>query len=136
MRHNFPAIEALEAGGVDPAAVATVAPGVDAERLLIREAAPWFERLVLRQSTAIAFPYVVYMHSRAYSRPRDQLTRLVVHEMIHVGQWRQDGYARFAFRYLWDYVGGRARRWGHTEAYHAIRYEIAARQGVDLLYPK
>lgn len=134
MRHNFPAIEALEAGGVDLASVAELTPGVDAERLLIREARPWFERLVLRSSTAIALPYVVYVHSHTYRRPRRQLARLVVHEMVHVSQWRQEGYLRFAFRYSWDYLRGRARRRSHAEAYNAIRYEVVARAGTDSVF--
>ena len=135
MRHNFPAIEALEAGDVDPSVVAGLAPGVDPEQLLIREAQPWFERSVLRKSAAIALPYVVYMHSRTYRRPRHEVTRLVIHEMIHVSQWRQEGYLRFAFSYVWDYLRERGRRRGHTEAYRAIRYEVAARVGTDSLYP-
>ncbi|MDH3606260.1 MAG: hypothetical protein OER12_04625 [Acidimicrobiia bacterium] len=135
MRHNFPAVEALEAGGVDVAEVARLAPGVDPERLLVREARPWFEHLVLRQSAAIAFSHVVYMHSRAYRLPRAQITRLVVHELIHVSQWRQDGHLRFARRYLWDYLRGRLRRQTHSEAYLAIGYEVAARQGTASLFP-
>jgi len=127
MRHNFPAIEALEAGGVDPTALARIAPGVDPERLLIREARPWFERLILRRPAAIALPYVVYVHTRAYNRPRADLTPLVVHELVHVSQWREEGYFRFAVRYLGDYLRGRLRHQSHAEAYRAIGYEIEAR---------
>jgi hypothetical protein len=127
MRHNFPAIEALEAGGVDPAAVARVAPGVDPERLLIREARPWFERLILRGPAAIALPYVVYVHSRAYNQPRAELTRLVIHELVHVSQWREEGYARFLLRYLGDYFRSRLRGQSHSDSYRSIRYEAAAR---------
>ena len=136
MRHNFPAIEALEAGAIDPAEVARVAPGVDTERLLVREARPWFERLVLRSSAAIAFPHVIYMHSKAYRLPRPQITRLVVHELIHVSQWRTDGNVRFVLRYLGDYFQGRRHRLTHTEAYHAIGYEISAREGADTVCPR
>jgi hypothetical protein len=127
MRHNFPAIEALEAGSIDPVALARIAPGVDPERLLIREARPWFERLVLRRPTAIALPYVVYVHSRAYNRPRADLTGLIIHELIHVSQWREEGYVRFAFRYLGDYLRSRLRGHSHSESYRSIRYEAAAR---------
>ena len=127
MRHNFPAVEALEAGGVDPAALAAIAPGVDPERLLVREARPWFERLILRGPSAIALPYVVYVHSRAYNRPRADLTRLVVHELVHVSQWREEGYVRFAFRYVWDYLRGRLRGLSHAESYRSIGYEAEAR---------
>lgn len=133
MRHNFPAIEALEAGDLDLEALARIAPGVDPERLLIREARPWFERVILRRAAAIALPYVVYVHSRAYVRPKADLTRLVVHELVHVSQWREEGYVRFAARYLGDYLRQRLRGRPHMEAYRAIRYEVAARACTDEL---
>ena len=127
MRHNFPAIEALEAGNITPRQLASVAPAVDPERLLIREAKPWFERLVLRQSAAIALPYVVYVRSRTFVRPRHHLTGLVVHELIHVNQWREEGYLRFAIRYVADYLKGRLRGRPHRRAYLEIGYEVEAR---------
>ncbi|MBT8164532.1 MAG: hypothetical protein KJO97_03200 [Acidimicrobiia bacterium] len=133
MRHNFPAIEALEAGGLDLDAFARIAPGVDPERLLIREARPWFERLVLRRVAAIALPYVVYVHSRTYLQPREDLTKLVVHELVHVSQWREDGYLRFAARYVGDYLRERMRGRSHDEAYRSIRYEVDARACADEL---
>ena len=131
MRHNFPAIEALEAGDVDLSALALLIPGVDPERLLIREARPWFERLVLRRAAAIALPYVVYVRTSTYVRPRADLTRLVVHELAHVSQWREDGYVRFAARYLGDYLRERLRGRSHIESYLAIRYEAGARAVTD-----
>lgn len=131
MRHNFPAIEALEAGNLDLDALARLVPGVDPERLLIREARPWFERLVLRRVAAIALPYVIYVHSRAYMQPRAELTKLVVHELVHVSQWREEGYLRFATRYLGDYLRERLRGRPHMEAYRAIRYEVEARACAD-----
>ena len=131
MRHNFPAIEALEAGGVNLAKLTRVAPGVDPERLLVREARPWFERIVLRRSAAIALPYVVYVRSRTYVLPRADLTGLVVHELVHVSQWRADGYLRFATRYLGDYLRLRLRGRPHIDAYLAIRYEAEARAAAD-----
>jgi hypothetical protein len=133
MRHNFPAAEALEAGGIDPAAVAELSPGVDPERLLIREARPWFERITLRHTAAIALPYVVYMRSDVYTRPRADLAALVIHEMVHVSQWRAEGYTRFAIRYLSDYLRSRLRGRSHVDAYRSIRYEVAARDCTDRL---
>ena len=135
MRHNFPAIEALEASNLTAAALADVAPAVDPERLLVREARPWFEWIVLRNSSAIALPYVIYLRSGVYTRPRQELTRLVIHELIHVNQWREEGYVHFAARYLADYLRGRLRGGSHSQAYHAIRYEIEAREIAASLVP-
>ena len=135
MRHNFPAIEALEAAGIDPASVQAVAPRVDLERLLVREASSLLEKLVLRRNAAIALPYVVYMHRRWYRRPRAQLARLVIHEAVHVSQWRQTGNLKYAATYACDYLRGRARLRGHNEAYLQIRYEVQAREATDKVLP-
>ena len=136
MRHNFPAIEALEAAGIELSSVQRVTPGVDLERLLVREASRLFEKLLLRNNAALALPHVVYMHSRAYRRPRAQLARLVVHEAIHVSQWRQTGSLKFAATYAWDYVRGRVGRRGHVRAYQEIRYEVQARDATDKVLPR
>ncbi|MBT8203348.1 MAG: hypothetical protein KJO87_08595 [Acidimicrobiia bacterium] len=133
MRHNFPAVEALEAGGISLQAMVAVAPSVDPEHLLIREARPWFERLALRTSAAIALPYVVYVRADAYRRRRDELTDLVVHELIHVHQWRDEGYIRFAVIYVADYLRGRLRGDSHRDAYRAIRYEVEARRLTEVV---
>ena len=131
LRHNFPVIEALEAAGIEPSSVQQVAPGVDLERLLVREASSLFEKLVLRNGTAIALPHVVYMHKRAYRSRRAELAPLVVHEAIHVSQWRQNGKLRFAATYASDYFRGRIRRHGHERAFQEIRYEVQAREATD-----
>lgn len=128
MRHNFPAIEAIEAAGLTARQMAEVAPAVDPERLLVREARPWFERLVLRGVEAIALPYVVYVRPRTYTRSRAEIARLVIHEVIHVNQWREEGYLRFAGRYVADYLRGRVRGLSHGDAYRAIGYEAEARR--------
>lgn len=133
MRHNFPAAEALEAGGISPQAMAAVAPTVDPEHLLIREARPWFERIVLRTSAAVALPYVVYVRAAVYRRKRDELTDLVIHEVIHVHQWRDEGYVRFAFIYVGDYLKRRLRGASHRDAYRAIRYETEARRLTEVV---
>jgi hypothetical protein len=104
-----------------------IAPAVDVERLLVREARPWFERFVLRRVEAIALPYVVYVRRRSYTRPRHQITSLIIHEVVHVSQWREEGYFRFARRYLGDYLRGRLRGMSHGDAYRAIGYEVEAR---------
>lgn len=136
MRHNFPAIEALEAAELDVPSVREVAPGVDFERLLVREASPWVEKLILRRYAAIAFPHVIYMHSRWYRRPRVAVARLVVHELVHVSQWHHVGKLRFAALYVGDYLRGRLARRGHEVAYREIRYETQARDATDRVFAR
>lgn len=130
MRHNFPVAEAFAAAGYDPEVVAQVAPGVDPAHLLVREARPWFERIYLRTSRALALPHVIYLHSRLYTRPRAEVARLLLHEFIHVSQWRRKGIPRFIAGFLGDYLVGRLRRRGHRAAYSSIRLEVEARMAV------
>jgi hypothetical protein len=53
---------------------------------------------------------------------------LVAHELVHVRQWRELGAARFLWRYLGAYAGGRAAGLGHQRSYEAIPLEVEARE--------
>jgi hypothetical protein len=52
----------------------------------------------------------------------------LVHELVHVRQWREFGTLGFLRRYLADYFRGRRKGLGHTAAYLAIRFEVEARE--------
>jgi hypothetical protein len=51
----------------------------------------------------------------------------VAHELEHVRQYREHGFARFLARYLAAYARGRLRGQSHRDAYLAIPFEVAAR---------
>lgn len=53
---------------------------------------------------------------------------LLRHEMVHVRQWQDLGVARFLWRYLSSYLGGRLRGLSHQAAYLAIPLEVEARR--------
>ena len=59
---------------------------------------------------------------------RERLARLVVHELVHVRQFRTTGYIRFAIRYVWDYLAGRLRGLSGRDAYLQNPAEIEARE--------
>lgn len=61
---------------------------------------------------------------------RDRLgdVDLLVHELVHVRQWREQGAVRFLSRYLSAYLRGRLRGLGHWEAYRAVPAEVEARE--------
>lgn len=52
--------------------------------------------------------------------------RLLRHELVHVAQYRADGFVRFLARYLVAYLRWRLRRYPHWAAYRRIPYEIEA----------
>lgn len=51
---------------------------------------------------------------------------LVVHELVHVDQWRRDGAVAFLGHYVTDYLRNRMIGLDHRPAYRAIAYEAAA----------
>ncbi|MCL1593600.1 MAG: DUF4157 domain-containing protein [Actinomycetia bacterium] len=51
---------------------------------------------------------------------------LLVHELVHVSQWRDNGVFCFSARYLSDYVRLRMLGIGHDAAYRGIGFEHAA----------
>jgi hypothetical protein len=51
---------------------------------------------------------------------------LLAHELEHVRQYREQGFAGFLAHYLGDYLGLRLRGWGHQSAYRRLPAEISA----------
>ncbi len=51
---------------------------------------------------------------------------LLLHELVHVAQWRREGKAGFLMRYLGDYFRNRLIGLDHEVAYRAIGFEAAA----------
>jgi hypothetical protein len=63
---------------------------------------------------------------------RDGTSKLLAHELVHVLQYRQQGYLLFSFRYLWHYGRGMVRyRLRHRVAYRNIPAEVAAYAAAD-----
>jgi len=52
--------------------------------------------------------------------------RLVAHEEIHIKQINTDGYLKFYWTYLLDYLKLRVSGLGHNQAYRSIPYEKEA----------
>lgn len=125
MRHNFPIAEALEAAGVSAEAFRAAAPGVDPDRLLVREAHSRFQGLLTNHG-AFAFPYVIYMHTDWYTRSRAELAPLAIKSALLVSYWRNYGYVRYALTSTRDYLRARLRGTAHDEAWNGIRFEQTA----------
>jgi hypothetical protein len=74
----------------------------------------------------MTLPWAIYVHPRLLAGDRRALGELVVHELVHVRQWRELGVRRFLIRYLTDYWRGRRAGLGHRRAYLAISLEEEA----------
>jgi hypothetical protein len=132
MSDQASALDLLLAAGADLDAVAGLMPHVDPAAVKVKVAPGWMRRIWFEGIAAMTLPTAIYVqpsvmdHYRAGSEP-DRWGPLIVHEMMHADQWRRLGVVRYGFRYLGDYLRGRARRRGHWDAYREIRLEVEAR---------
>ncbi len=70
----------------------------------------------------------IFVEPKYLNGDRDQLARLVIHELVHVRQWHDLGVVGFLRRYVTDYLHDRRRGLSHRDAYINIRLEEEARQ--------
>jgi hypothetical protein len=118
----------LRLGGLDSAAVGARVGLDDIDRLALRPAPRWMIALWGGRATAMTLPWAIYVHPRLLVGDRQALGELLVHELVHVRQWRELGVRRFLVRYLADYWRGRRSGLGHRRAYMAISLEEEARR--------
>ena len=63
---------------------------------------------------------------RRAATQRASFDRLLRHELVHVRQYREQGWLRFVLRYVASYGSWRLRGYGHHGAYQRIPAEIEA----------
>lgn len=122
------AASALGRLGADVEAVQAALPGIALDRIRVRPAPTW---LLRSPYAGIALPWGIHLRPGLAER---QALPTLLHELVHMEQWRRQGVVRFGVRYLVDYLSGLLRRRGHRHAYLEIRAEREARtRTVDLL---
>ncbi|GMQ94172.1 MAG: hypothetical protein BMS9Abin12_1656 [Acidimicrobiia bacterium] len=115
-----------------PAAVASRKAGVDAGDLdlsdvTIRVMPPWMSRGLGPGISAITFGNCIFVSTDAYeSVVSGRNSTLLIHELVHVNQWRREGWLAFLARYMSDYLRNRLIGLDHMTAYRAIGFEAAA----------
>ncbi len=93
----------------------------------VRVAPWWLGRVWGSGTAAMALPRVVYVSRDALDVIESgDAANLLMHESVHIDQWREHGIARFLTSYLGDYVRGRAVGLPHRPAYCVIRFEREA----------
>jgi hypothetical protein len=114
----------LEFAGLDPVAVAGACGVLDLSEVEVRPAPTWMRRLWVGEVAAMTLPGRVFL---APNPPTGvALARLVVHELVHVGQWRRFGRVGFLVRYLGAYLAARLRGASHADSYRSIPQELEA----------
>jgi hypothetical protein len=132
MYDSAPAADLLRATGIDPADLSRLMPRVDPATVRVRVARPLFRRFWAKGIAAVTLPTGVFVQPAVMERLRagaepERTGRLMVHELMHIEQWRRLGAFRHTTQYVGDYLKGRYKRLGHWEAYRAIRLEVEAR---------
>ncbi|NHZ70583.1 MAG: DUF4157 domain-containing protein [Proteobacteria bacterium] len=94
---------------------------------------PRILRAVLgRRVQAITFNRTVFIEPTHYDAVvAGSNPILLVHELIHVAQWRDNGVFWFTVRYVSDYLRLRLLGIGHDVAYRGIGFEHAAYDAAD-----
>ncbi len=111
--------------------------GVEAEvdeysSVTVRLVPGWLARVWGTGVEAMALPGVVFASAPAYDRIVDgDAATLLIHESVHIDQWRRYGAVGFLTRYLGDYLRGRAVGLPHHTAYRAIRFEREATERTE-----
>jgi hypothetical protein len=130
--------DVLASVDLDEALVRSVLPRVRPDRVKIR-IGPWWFRLVWgSRIAAIALPWGIFVRPAVMERLRSgsepmRNARLIMHELVHVEQWRRLGGPRLIGRYSTDYVRGLVRNRSHWEAYRGVRTEVEARAAARLV---
>ncbi|CAN5280689.1 MAG: hypothetical protein ACR2JP_02375 [Acidimicrobiia bacterium] len=129
---SITARDALLAAGIDPAEVGRALPTVDPGRARIKPASRWFRRTWAKGIAAVTMPWGIFVTPEVFAglADRDEAWRhgvLVVHELVHLDQYRRIGPLGHVGRYLGDYVSGRWHGRSHWDAYRDIRLEVEAR---------
>lgn len=124
---RFSAGEILLRAGIDDDTLRGDIGNVDPSRVPVSAAPAWFRALWAPWVTAVALPWGIYLHPRRLSSPPDELARLIVHELVHIGQWRRLGALRWLLAYGGAYLAGRRSGLERRESYLAIPLEVEAR---------
>ena len=136
MYDTAPADDLLRAAGIDPDSLAELMPRVDPSTVMVRVAPPWFRRFWAKGIVAVALPSGIFVQPGVMERFRagvesERWGSLLVHELMHIEQWRRLGASRHVTQYVGDYLRQRSHRCGHWESYRAIRLEVEARDAAE-----
>ena len=123
---------------LDDAVVRSILPRVRPENVSIRVAPMFFRAVWGRRISAVALPWGVYVRPHVMLRIRAgteplRNARLIMHELVHVEQWRRFGGWGLLRRYGSDYLHGLLRTRSHWEAYRGVRTEVEARAASRLV---
>jgi len=122
------AAAALAASGLDTSELPPLIQPVKPEQVTLRPAPALMRKAWGKGIQAMTLGNTVYVDPAVLAGPRGKLGLLVIHELVHVRQWRKRGVIPFLGSYLNDYMKGRRQKLGHRGAYRQIGLEMEARE--------
>ncbi|HUG08927.1 MAG TPA: hypothetical protein VMP13_08550 [Acidimicrobiia bacterium] len=118
----------LREAGYDTDALRVRIAPVDPDQINVWPASRLFRRLWRQGIGGVTHGRFVFVDPDMMRDDRERLARLVIHELIHVRQYRAAGYLRFVTSYLKEYWIGRLGGKTPREAYRDISHEREARE--------
>ncbi len=100
---------------------------LDLSEVSVRMMPHWMQIALGTSVAAITLGNSVFVAQDTYeSVVSGKNQALLIHELVHVDQWRREGSATFLSRYATEYVRNRMIGLDHRTAYRSIGFEIAA----------
>lgn len=118
----------LREAGYDTDALRVRIAPIDPNRVNLLPASRFFRRFWRAGINGVTHGPFVFIAPEVLNGDRDRLARLVIHELVHVRQYKAAGYFRFVMSYLKEYWTGRIGGKTPRQAYLDISHEREARE--------
>jgi hypothetical protein len=122
--------DVISEAGLDLRMVRARLPNTDPFAVPVVAAPPWLERVWRPWVKGSAGPRRIFVRPGLLEDP-SAIGRLVVHELVHVDQWRQHGRIGFLARYVGGYGQGLLQHRSFSAAYRNLALEEEARTIAD-----
>jgi hypothetical protein len=100
---------------------------LDISDVMLHEMPWWMARVLGSGVGAVTLSDSIFVAPDVYEAVVDgERPTLLLHELVHVSQWRREGRLGFLTRYTTDYLRNRLIGLNHEVAYRAIGHEAAA----------
>ena len=100
---------------------------VDPSSVSVHPAPRWLPHVRSGRYSAIALPWAIYVQAEALQGDPRATAALIVHELVHMEQWRREGVVRFSWNYVRGYATARIRGADARSAYWDLPSEVRAR---------
>lgn len=116
--------------GIDLRVIRDKLPDTDPFRVPVVGAPRWMQLAWRPWVKGSAGPSRIYLRPELLAEPAAAGT-LVMHELVHVDQWRRHGRIGFMGRYAAGYLKGLFEHRSFTSAYLNVAFEVEARMIAD-----